>query len=332
MQFNNTSSPYDGIIQNIERESKLGLGTISDNSAPDYFLAYFLGKINEWLLITEKWIQEVNDEATFDDTNNTGTIPESFSFTDNTQKYTLDTDILRIRRIQVHDIVSASKTFTVTISTALFALTNHGLVAGDIVQFTTTGALPTGISTGTDYYVISSGLTADVFKVSVTLGGSSVSLSGTQSGTHTIIIDKIGWYDLDYNYEKDREEDLYGQDSGLPSKYFLKGRQLILDVPVDTAKSDKYRIDYDRRAHKFVIGDTTAEPGFEETYHWILVYGATMDWANDKNPAIYNKCFGKVYGAGEGDPKALKTMLQDHYMKQNQNMRYKIGRENKSYD
>src|SRR5205809_527378 len=45
-------------------------------------------------------------------------------------------------------------TFTVTIaSPGVFTLNSHGLVAGDQVYLTTTGALPTGLSQNTIYYV-----------------------------------------------------------------------------------------------------------------------------------------------------------------------------------
>lgn len=78
-------------------------------------------------------------------------------------------------------------TVTVTIaSPAVFSFTAHGLVAGQAVYITTTGALPTGLTAGTTYYVISAGLTADAFEVSATLGGSAVNTSGSQSGTHTL--------------------------------------------------------------------------------------------------------------------------------------------------
>lgn len=78
-------------------------------------------------------------------------------------------------------------TFTVTIaSPGVFSKTGHGLTTGDIVQFSTTGALPTGLTAGTNYYIIAGGLTADAFEVSATSGGSAVNTSGSQSGTHTV--------------------------------------------------------------------------------------------------------------------------------------------------
>ncbi len=77
-------------------------------------------------------------------------------------------------------------TFTVTIaSPAVFTATAHGLVTGDKIKLSTTGALPTGLTPGVTYYVIVAGLTADVFRVSATYQGSAVNTSGSQSGTHT---------------------------------------------------------------------------------------------------------------------------------------------------
>lgn len=78
---------------------------------------------------------------------------------------------------------------TVTIaSPAVFTLNNHGLSSGDQVIFQTTGALPTGLTAGTTYFVIAAGLTANNFEVSTTAGGSAVNTSGTQSGTHTLYL------------------------------------------------------------------------------------------------------------------------------------------------
>lgn len=91
-------------------------------------------------------------------------------------------------------------TFTVTIaSPGVFTLTAHGLVANDIVYLTTTGALPTGLTANTAYYVISTGLTADNFRLSTTQGGAAINTSGSQSGTHSLWMDKssaIEWPSL----------------------------------------------------------------------------------------------------------------------------------------
>jgi hypothetical protein len=54
------------------------------------------------------------------------------------------------------------------------------LVAGDVVVYQNGGgASATGLTSGTTYYVIATGLTANAFQVSTSLGGSAVTISGT---------------------------------------------------------------------------------------------------------------------------------------------------------
>lgn len=78
-------------------------------------------------------------------------------------------------------------TATITIATpAVVTINNHGLIAGDLIKFTTTGALPTGLTAGVGYYVISAGLTTNNFEVSATVNGTAINTSGTQSGVHTV--------------------------------------------------------------------------------------------------------------------------------------------------
>jgi hypothetical protein len=92
-------------------------------------------------------------------------------------------------------------TSTVTISIAspgVITWNSHGLTAGSAVMFTTTGTLPTGLSVGTIYYVLSP--TANTFTVATTPGGTAVNTSGSQSGTHTANTSEItlpaGTYDV----------------------------------------------------------------------------------------------------------------------------------------
>jgi len=85
------------------------------------------------------------------------------------------------------DANTCGNTLTVTVaSPAVITKNNHGFVAGDQVIFTTTGALPTGLTKYTRYYVLSTGLTTNSFRVSTTSGGSAVNTSGSQSGTHFV--------------------------------------------------------------------------------------------------------------------------------------------------
>lgn len=76
---------------------------------------------------------------------------------------------------------------TCTISIAspgVITRTAHSLENGVAVVFSTTGALPTGLTAGTIYYVVNR--TADTFQVAATVGGTAITTSGTQSGTHTV--------------------------------------------------------------------------------------------------------------------------------------------------
>ena len=60
------------------------------------------------------------------------------------------------------------------------ASSGHGLTTDDRVQLFNVFAesIPAGITEGTLYYVLASGLTADVFKVSTTSGGAALNITG----------------------------------------------------------------------------------------------------------------------------------------------------------
>lgn len=81
----------------------------------------------------------------------------------------------------------------VTISIAspgVITLDKHKLLSGDRVILETTGALPTGLSGETWYYVLSEGLTDREFRISATKDGSAINTSGSQSGTHFLSIER----------------------------------------------------------------------------------------------------------------------------------------------
>jgi len=76
---------------------------------------------------------------------------------------------------------------TITIANpAVFTKSNHGLKERDRVTLSTTGSLPTGLSTSTTYYVLSAGLTSNTFRVSASPNGGAIVTSGSQSGIHTL--------------------------------------------------------------------------------------------------------------------------------------------------
>lgn len=84
-------------------------------------------------------------------------------------------------------------TATITMSIAspcVVTWTNHGLSAGTVLKFTTTGALPTGITAGKNYWIRATNLGASTFEISstpvtATTNGTVVNTTGTQSGVHT---------------------------------------------------------------------------------------------------------------------------------------------------
>lgn len=84
---------------------------------------------------------------------------------------------------------------TITIaSPAVITWNAHGLSVGSPIIFSTTGALPTGIVAGTQYFIISAGFGVNAFEISTTLAGSAVNTSGSQSGTQTATAPLAGTY------------------------------------------------------------------------------------------------------------------------------------------
>lgn len=80
-------------------------------------------------------------------------------------------------------------TCTITIATpAVITQTAHEYVLGDAIKFSTTGALPTGLTANVIYYVTNP--TTSTFNVSTTLAnaiaGTKINTTGTQSGVHKV--------------------------------------------------------------------------------------------------------------------------------------------------
>lgn len=83
---------------------------------------------------------------------------------------------------------NATATITVTIaSPGVVTWTASNLGLGNVVYFTTTGALPTGLTASTPYFVIP--VNANSFQLATTpanaIAGTAINTSGSQSGTHT---------------------------------------------------------------------------------------------------------------------------------------------------
>jgi hypothetical protein len=91
-------------------------------------------------------------------------------------------------RLAAYGATRLEKTVTIDVSTDTFSATAHGLSANDQINFSATqGTLPTNLTAGLTYYVLSTGLTADAFRVSTTPGGSALDMSGAATGTYKFV-------------------------------------------------------------------------------------------------------------------------------------------------
>lgn len=84
-----------------------------------------------------------------------------------------------------------SQTCTISIaSPAIVGAAAHGLSIGNNIRFTTTGALPTGITEEVNYFVLSQDFTANQFSITADINlpitGAPVNTSGSQSGDQTV--------------------------------------------------------------------------------------------------------------------------------------------------
>lgn len=78
--------------------------------------------------------------------------------------------------------ISASGVTTPIASPGIVNWTGHGLATDTKVVFSTSGALPTGITEGTTYY--KKDVDANSFKISLTPGGADINFTGSTSGNH----------------------------------------------------------------------------------------------------------------------------------------------------
>jgi len=96
----------------------------------------------------------------------------------------------------------SSPTVTITIASPAVVSSTIPLLDGTPIRIKTTGALPTGLSEGVEYFVINS--VGTTFNLSATAGGSAINTSGTQSGIHSLFSNAV---DLAS----------YGDGSGIPT-------------------------------------------------------------------------------------------------------------------
>lgn len=104
--------------------------------------------------------------------------------------------------------------FTIPIGSGVFTKAAHGMATGARVRLSSTGALPTGLSAGVDYFA--EVIDANTFYLSTTYLGTRLAASGAQSGVHSYLQSWFGLGDgnTTFNLPDVRGEFLRGWDDG----------------------------------------------------------------------------------------------------------------------
>ena len=71
----------------------------------------------------------------------------------------------------------------------------------------------------------------------------------------------------------------YQKTAGTPREYDKLGNSVFLYPKPNYSQTASLKIFYQRNVTHFVVGDTTAVPGFAENFHKILAYGAALEYA-----------------------------------------------------
>jgi hypothetical protein len=134
-------------------------------------------------------------------------------------------------KLELSDALPAvASTVTMTIAgPGVVTSTAHGRVLGDKVIFTTTGALPTGLVAGTEYFV-KAALTADTLTLSATLNGAAITTSGSQSGVHTMTTVPEGSRRLFIGKVLSSDENYDGANSTIKGNYSIAPNSNIVRV------------------------------------------------------------------------------------------------------
>lgn len=104
------------------------------------------------------------------------------------------------------------QTFTVTIaSPGVVTKTGHGFTGGERLRLSTTGALPTGLDTTSDFFVIY--VDANTFRLATSEAnaavGTAINTSGSQSGTHTYTRSLFGLGDGSTTFKLPDDRDMF---------------------------------------------------------------------------------------------------------------------------
>lgn len=117
----------------------------------------------------------------------------------------------------------------ISVSTDLVTSTSHGLVTGQMVQLTTSGTLPAGLSLSTNYYIYVATASTYGFCTSIynAKAGILIDITGQGSGTHTVTsqyVDLTPADSKDTIVQANSSPYLFAQSAGINAGfYFIEG-------------------------------------------------------------------------------------------------------------
>lgn len=189
----------------------------------------------------------------------------------------------------------ANPTPTISIATpGVLSLTAHGLPAGQRVRLSTSGALPTGFSAGTDYYVVSPA--TDSLQLALTVGGTPINTSGTQSGTHYLSAGYSAYSGFRgetpmgvRDYDEYRDAWLFGAQRTTYTRPMIVAKAPDNTLVTGPVAAVGYTLvgDYFRIPSEMVAATDT--PSLPSQYHWAIIYKAMMKYgASEAAPEVYD--------------------------------------------
>lgn len=333
LQFSDTTNK-NGLIQECEFLLNLGDATISGDASSAALLKVFTRLLNQNLQKIITMIFSSQDEWEWDDNSNALYPIATRSLVANQADYTFLTPLWTLG---TEEGGTANPTVTIAVP-GVFTLTGHGLAVGDAIRLTTTGALPTGLTAGTTYYVVAGGFVANTFEVSATQGGTAITTTGTQSGTHSLTRNlnplRIKRVELSYDGGStwrranpfNINESLSQTDATTINNNFTSTNPFY-DVefntlrlyPIPTASSTAgLKIWFYRSALEFISTDTFKQPPLDPAWHKMLAIGACLDYSIARDQVKKIPTFEQMYADFE-------RRLREYYGSKQEDRRLVMG-------
>jgi microcystin-dependent protein len=190
-------------------------------------------------------------------------------------------------------IVPSRGTVTVTIaSPGVVTEVAHDFQTGESVYLTTTGALPTGLTANTLYFVIM--VTADTFRLATTyanaIAGTAINTTGAQSGTHAIFACPYGLGDgsTTFNLPNLRNSTIRGR--GLSTAFTQNGTTRMGYLEDDSMQGHQHRIQFTNNLPAGFGGSNLFADGFTKNTD------ATVSDGTNGTPRIANETRMKNQG------------------------------------